>query len=151
MGTDLQDLAEEKSAGSHAQRVLWHDAINRLSALMLERQVIMQLMAAASQSQDLLHVTQMLEAEISISGKPIAVIWSECLSMINDSGKDLSAWLKAFAVLGAWLSSNNRKTHVLQAAGYIACSVEAAGTVPHDELNLSAVVHDMLEQYGFES
>ena len=149
MGLNLQQWAETKSAGSYSQRLLWNDAITRMGVLKLQNKLIEQLLTAASQQQELIYFTQMFQLELSVSESDTNAIWRQFLGFIDDSDFELGEWLKSILVLGAWLTSNNRKTSLLKAAGYIACSMEAAGVVTK-RLHLSEVVQEMLERYGFE-
>ena len=146
---DAESLAEKKSAGSISLRWLWLESIQRILNLQLAEHQVICLIDHASAPKDLLFFAQLLEegsAHAQTQASEQLIVYFE---RIDASGYSPEAWMQALATLAEWLKSQNCKTDLSKAIGYLTCSIEATQNDP-TQRHLSAVVLEMLQQYGFD-
>jgi hypothetical protein len=71
------------------------------------------------------------------------------LEAVDESPYSLRQWVDAFIVLGQWLDARGLRASFQAQLGYLGCACEAAGAGA-SLTTLSAVVAEMLGDYGFE-
>lgn len=112
-------------------------------------------------------VTLMKEIGINLflqqfADSPVCLAWVEAnledadqktlgtlLDEVNDSHYSLRQWIDALIVMGHWLDSRGLAASLQDRIGYVCCASAAAGAGAN-LTPLSALVSDMLDDYGFE-
>jgi hypothetical protein len=84
-----------------------------------------------------------IEAYLSDQGTLMAL-----LDAVDDSPYSLSQWIDAFIVVGQWMEVRGLRASFGDQLGYVHCACESAGTGAN-LTTLSAVVSEMLDDYGF--
>jgi hypothetical protein len=72
------------------------------------------------------------------------------LAAVDASPYSLAQWADAFILLDQWLEARGLQASFRDQLGYVGCACEAAGAAAN-MTPLSAIVSDMLEDYGFEN
>lgn len=71
------------------------------------------------------------------------------LDAVDESPYDLRQWVDAFIIVGQWLDSRGLSASFQDQLGYVNCACEAAGSSAN-LTPLTAIVSEMLDDYGFE-
>jgi len=71
------------------------------------------------------------------------------LDAVDESPYSLRQWVDAFIIVGQWLDARGLCASFRDQLGYVSCACEAAGAGAN-LTTLSAVVSEMLDDYGFE-
>lgn len=71
------------------------------------------------------------------------------LAAVDESPYSLRQWVDAFIIVGQWLDARGLHASFLDQLGYVSCACEATGAGAN-LTTLTAVVSEMLDDYGFE-